>query len=329
MHKYILETPRLRLRETTPDDAEFAYSLNLDPDVVRYTGDKAFESVEEAKAFLENYQSFKKFGHGRWLCEHRETGEALGWCGLKNDDGLIDLGYRFFQKNWNKGYASEAAAACLDYGHNILKMPKIIARAAHDNTGSWRVMQKIGMQKYKEETDSCGGYPTVWYVSRNFSLRNWQDSDTESLTKYANNYNIAKNLTNKFPHPYKRENAMSFIDMMKDNQSVFAIVHNGEAIGGVGLHPQSDIFCKNAELGYWLAEPFWGQGIITAAIEQIVAFGFESMDITRIFARPFGSNIASQRVLEKSGFIFEARLPETIFKNNAFEDELIYAVRKG
>ncbi len=328
MKKYILETPRLRLRESTPDDAEFVYNLNLDPEVVRYTGDSGFESVSEARAFLSNYESFKKFGYGRWICELRETGEAIGWCGLKNEAGLIDLGYRFFQKHWNKGYASEAAAACLDYGHQVLKMPKIIARAAIANTGSWRVMEKTGMQKHKEDLNSCGGYPTVWFISRRFSLRNWQESDAESLLKYANNYNIAKNLTDKFPHPYTKQNALDFISMMKESPSVFAIVLDGEAIGGIGLHQQSDVFCKNAELGYWLGEPFWRQGIITAAIEQAVAYGFENMDITRIFARPFGSNIGSQRVLEKAGFRKEAHFEKTCFKFGNFEDELHYAVRK-
>ena len=86
--------------------------------------------------------------------------------------------------------------------------------------------------------------------------------------------------------------------------------------------------CKNAELGYWLAEPFWGKGIITYAIQEMVEYGFKTFDITRIFAIPFGTNIASQKALEKAGFILEARLNKTIFKNGEYQDELIYAIRK-
>ena len=82
------------------------------------------------------------------------------------------------------------------------------------------------------------------------------------------------------------------------------------------------------ELGYWLAEPFWGNGIITEAIQQIVKYGFETFDITRIFARPYGYNIASQKALEKAGFTLEARFVDTFFKNGKFEDEWVYAVRK-
>ena len=81
-------------------------------------------------------------------------------------------------------------------------------------------------------------------------------------------------------------------------------------------------------MGYWLAEPFWGKGIITAAIRQMVEYGFKTWDITRIYARPFGSNIASQKVLEKAGFRLEVRFEKTIFKNGVFEDELIYAIRR-
>ena len=103
---------------------------------------------------------------------------------------------------------------------------------------------------------------------------------------------------------------------------------NGEAVGGIGLHPKEDIERMNAELGYWLAEPFWGKGIITKAITQIVDFGFKTYDITRIFARPFGTNLASQRVLEKAGFKFECKFEKTLLKNGEMLDELFYSIRR-
>jgi RimJ/RimL family protein N-acetyltransferase len=163
-----------------------------------------------------------------------------------------------------------------------------------------------------------------------FELRPWQRSDAESLSKYANNPKIAKNLTDIFPHPYTLEDAYKFINMAISSEptTIFAIDVKGEAVGGIGLHQQHDIQRKNAELGYWLAEPYWGKGIITEAIKSMVSYGFKTLDINRIFARPFGSNFASQKVLEKAGFILEARLEKTLIKNNVYEDELIYAVRK-
>lgn len=167
-------------------------------------------------------------------------------------------------------------------------------------------------------------------VNYSFLLRPWSISDLNSLVKYANNYNIAKNLTNKFPFPYTEENGRTFIAFATAHSPVhiFAIDINGEAVGGIGIHPQSDVECKNAEIGYWLAEPFWGNRIITNAISQIVEFGFITYDINRIFARPFGHNIASQKVLEKAGFMLEAKFEKTFFKNDEYLDELVYAIRR-
>jgi RimJ/RimL family protein N-acetyltransferase len=163
-----------------------------------------------------------------------------------------------------------------------------------------------------------------------FSLRPWTMNDLPSLVKYANNPKIASRLTDAFPHPYTKENGKAFIEMATKNSpvNVFCIDINGEACGGIGLHAQQDVHRKNMEMGYWLAEPYWGKGIITNAITQTVEYGFRNFDITRIFARPYGSNLASQRVLEKAGFKLEAKLERTLFKNGIFEDEFIYAVRR-
>ena len=163
-----------------------------------------------------------------------------------------------------------------------------------------------------------------------FLLRPWQLGDAESLVIQANNPNIAQFLTNGFPHPYTIEHAHSFIQMVLQHQptQIFAIVVDDEAVGSIGLHLQSDIMCKNIELGYFIGEAFWGKGIMTEAIRKIVDYGFKNFEIVRIFARPFGNNLASQRVLEKAGFTLEAQIEGNIYKNGAFQDELIYAIRK-
>lgn len=163
-----------------------------------------------------------------------------------------------------------------------------------------------------------------------FKLRPWQIDDLESLVQYANNFEVAKNLTDAFPHPYTEADGKAFITMATkaDPIHIFAIEVEGKAVGGIGIHPQSDIMKKNAELGYWLGEPYWGKGIITRAIKQMVDFAFKTYDITRVYARPYGTNIGSQKVLEKNGFKLEARIEKNIFKNGEFLDELIYAIRK-
>lgn len=164
----------------------------------------------------------------------------------------------------------------------------------------------------------------------NFILRPWTTEDLDSLVKFANNFNISKNLTDAFPYPYTIENGRAFIEMATENtpRNVLAIEINGQASGGIGVHPQKDVYRKNFELGYWLAEPYWGQGIISKAIVQMVDYAFTNFDMYRIYARPFGHNVASQKALEKAGFILEARFEKTFFKNGAYVDELIYAVRR-
>lgn len=154
--------------------------------------------------------------------------------------------------------------------------------------------------------------------------------DLNDLVRYANNSNIAKFMMNQFPHPYTAERGKEFISFAMNDLPlhIFAIDIDGKASGGIGIYPLADIQCKNAELGYWLAEPFWNKGIITQAIIRMTEYGFHHFDIERIFARPFGSNLASQRALEKAGFVPEGRFEKTFYKNGVYEDELIYAVRK-
>ena len=164
-----------------------------------------------------------------------------------------------------------------------------------------------------------------------YKLRPWNINDLDSLVEYANNKKIADNLTDKFPHPYSEENGIAFISFASDFEKhrIFAIDIEGRACGGIGLHPQDDVYRKNAELGYWLGEPYWGKGIITTAIKEMVDWGFANLEIDRIFARPYGRNKGSQRVLEKAGFVLEAKFEKTLWKNGQYEDELVYAVRRG
>jgi ribosomal-protein-alanine N-acetyltransferase len=160
--EYLIETPRLLLREILISDAEDMYILNSDLDVVRYTGDVPFSSIEETKEFISNYNHYHKYGYGRWAVILKETKEILGWCGLKNhDDEFIDLGYRFHQKHWGKGYATESAKACIEYGFNTLQMTEIIGRAMPENPASIAVLEKVGMKYWKE--DECEGLHAAKY----------------------------------------------------------------------------------------------------------------------------------------------------------------------
>jgi [ribosomal protein S5]-alanine N-acetyltransferase len=163
------------------------------------------------------------------------------------------------------------------------------------------------------------------------TLRPFVITDLDSLVRHADNAAIAEKLNDHFPHPYTRENGKAFIEMTmkQDPRTILAIVVDGQACGAIGIHPLPMIERKNAEMGYWLGQAYWNKGIITRAIGQMVEYGFAHFDINRIFARPFGTNIASQRVLEKAGFQLEAKFEKTFYKNGQYIDELIYAIRRN
>lgn len=164
----------------------------------------------------------------------------------------------------------------------------------------------------------------------NIKLRPWTERDLPNLVKYGNNIKIFNNLTDSFPHPYTLEWAEKFLAMQRTENGPFirAIDLDGEAIGTLGLHAQTDIYRMNRELGYWLAEPFWGKGIMTQAVVLMTSLGFQELEVHRIFARPFGRNIASQKILEKAGYKQDAFIKESFFKNGVYEDEWIYSVRR-
>jgi len=150
--KLIFETERLILREFETTDAENLYKLNSDHEVIKFTGNKPFKSIIEVREFVQNYRDYKRNGFGRWSVILKENLNFIGWCGLKlNDDGIIDIGFRFFRSEWNKGYATESAIATLKYGFETLKLKEIIGRASTENRSSIRVLEKIGMKYWKTE----------------------------------------------------------------------------------------------------------------------------------------------------------------------------------
>jgi RimJ/RimL family protein N-acetyltransferase len=148
--------------------------------------------------------------------------------------------------------------------------------------------------------------------------------DLPSLLKYADNFNIWINLRDGFPHPYTEEAGRGWLEMAQrdDRNLLLAIEIDGEAVGGIGAHFHDDVYRINAEIGYWLAEPFWGRGIVTRSVEMLTAHLFENYpQIQRVYADLFAPNRASARVLEKCGFHLEAVHNQSVIKNGVILDE--------
>jgi [ribosomal protein S5]-alanine N-acetyltransferase len=160
-------------------------------------------------------------------------------------------------------------------------------------------------------------------------FRTWRAGDVEALVEHANNRNVWLNLKDRFPHPYTRQDGEDWIGM---NHFVvgppfnFAIVVEGRACGAVGLEPLEDVFARTASVGYWVAEPLWGRGIATAAVEFITHYAFTSLPLDRLQAGVFDWNPASARVLEKAGYSPEGRLRRTVLKDGRVGDLLLYGL---
>lgn len=161
-----LETERTLMRKLTADDAENFYALNLDPEVLQYTGDKAFEHVASAREFLMRYDQYQKYGVGRLAVINKSTSRFMGWCGLKYSEEKkeYDIGFRFLKHHWNQGYASETAKKCLSFAFEELLLNKIVGRAMKANKSSIRVLEKIGMH-YKAPFDFDGNEGLIYEAS--------------------------------------------------------------------------------------------------------------------------------------------------------------------
>jgi RimJ/RimL family protein N-acetyltransferase len=160
------------------------------------------------------------------------------------------------------------------------------------------------------------------------TLRPWRPSDTSSLVKHANNLSVARQLRDRFPHPYTAADARQFIQSVADANPTtsFAIAVAGEAVGGIGFSPGADVERYSAEVGYWLAEPFWGRGIAPEAVRLVSEYAFGTCNMLRLFALPFADNTQSIRVLDKAGYTREAILRAASVKHGTARDQALYAL---
>lgn len=171
----ILETDRLLFREIQSSDAEAMFEMDSDPAVHLYLGNNPLKHIDEVYPLIENLQwQYKEFGMARMAVILKETGEFLGWAGLKRERNLpdrgiyIDLGYRFLKKHWGKGYGSEVGKALVDYGFNVLNLEKINAYADMGNAVSHKILEKSGLRFI--ETFDDDGVVSAWFEMKNPDL---------------------------------------------------------------------------------------------------------------------------------------------------------------
>lgn len=160
------------------------------------------------------------------------------------------------------------------------------------------------------------------------SVRSWEWRDLDAIVRHANNRNVWINLRDRFPHPYTVNDARRWLETVVGEKPLgsFAIAVGDEAVGGIGFTVQNDVARRSAEIGYWLGEEFWGRGITTEALIAVTDYAFSNYDVCRLYAHVFEWNIASARVLEKAGYVFEGRLRKSVTKDGQTIDQLMYAI---
>ena len=176
-------------------------------------------------------------------------------------------------------------------------------------------------------------YPNKKEVSKlNITIRKWKTEDAHDLAEALNNKKIQDNLRDGLPYPYTVTDAEWFISAMlnaeKDSAYAWAITADDKAIGSIGVFRKDNIHRYTAEMGYYIAEPYWGKGVGTIAVKEACDYIFHNTDILRIFAEPFAYNTASCRVLEKGGFVCEGILRMNAVKNGKVLDMKMYALIK-
>lgn len=168
-------------------------------------------------------------------------------------------------------------------------------------------------------------------MKEKIKIRHLKLSDKSELTKLANNKKVWDNLRDYIPFPYTNNDAEFFINLTKDEtpKQTFGIAYGGELSGVIGLVVQKDVYRKSAEIGYWIGEPFWGNGIATKAVELITQYGFDVLDLNRIYTGVFEHNTASMKVLKKNGYEKEGIFKNAIIKNDqVFDEHRFYKLNK-
>lgn len=146
--------------------------------------------------------------------------------------------------------------------------------------------------------------------------------------RFANNRNVWRNLKDVFPHPYTEADADRWLTAQAQAREPtdWAIEVDQLAVGGIGVTLGDGVHAKSAHFGYWLAEPYWGRGIMTDAVKALAPYAMRKFGLVRLEAPVFAWNPASMRVLEKCGWQREGVLRASAFKDGEIIDQVLYAL---
>ncbi|MCU0432003.1 MAG: GNAT family N-acetyltransferase [Bacteroidia bacterium] len=324
MHSLLfpISTERLLLRTAEMRDAAALLELNRHEEVVRYVHDEPWQSMSQAEEWIGKHQTqqYAATGMGRYVVQLHETGEVIGWCGLKlrPEHGHVDLGYRFHPAHWGNGFATEASEVMLLHGFHNLGYKRLVGWAQTQNPASVRVFQKLGgrhvktwhhnpdleITEYEFIRPGADMHTPVLFRSARLDFREISVADTgvnfalntdPDVVRWTGNTAFAsvkacREFYSAYSENYTKYGYARWMATLRDTD---------ECIGWCGLKFFEPRNC--VDLGYRLFRRFWGKGLATEAALASLQYGTEQLGLKEIYGFAYRSNPASIRVLEKCG----------------------------
>lgn len=313
-------TERLLLRPFQQEDAAALFALNTDPDVLKYTHWKPFQQLHEANEWIQSVHSdqYEKHGYGRLAVTLRETGELIGWSGVKFDENFNcnTIGYRLLKNQWGKGYATEAAKASVFHALHTIGLKEISGFAFFENDPSKKVLLKSGFEPnginttisphtqrftfFKKPDHSFPAKPVL--ESSRIAFHEITPEDYGMMYALNCDYEVVQYTGDvSFISP---EAAKDFLVLLQQRNKKYGYGRwkiidrsNGDALGWCGLKFHDD--SGDTDVGYRLFRRHWGKGYATEAAKASIEYGFNRLNLGRITATACKKNTASLRVLEK------------------------------
>ena len=348
-----IRTERLLLRPFRADDVDGVFSFSSDPQWGRYLEVPMPYSRRDAEEFVAGAVLFDAGAKLRWAIVHE--GHVSGFLNLMPSAGTAEIGYGIARPLWGQGLVTEAVTAILRYGFDSLGLARIYAYAVVDNEASWRVMEKLRMQREgflrrhrmirgehvddvlysivrddwsppDEQTagESAAEGPPELRTDR-LLLRPYRMADVDAVFEYGKDPEWGRYLD--VPQPYTRDSAQADVAraVLADPETapIWAIVHDGQVSGGISLTVYGP---GSAEMGYSLTRPLWGQGLMAEAATAVLAHGFEKLDLARIQASTDIRNEASWRVMEKVGMQRTGVARSNRLHRDTRVDDVLYAI---
>ena len=324
-----IRTERLLLRPFRADDVDDVLSFSSDPEWGRYLEVPMPYSRRDAEEFVAGAVLLDAGAKLRWAIVHE--GHVSGFVNLMPATaGAAELGYGIARPFWGQGLVTEAANVVLQYGFDSLGLARIYAYAVVDNRASWKVMEKLGMQRegfLRRHRTIRGEYvdDVLYSIVRDgwsppdqqataapaaegppqlrtdrLLLRPYRMADVDAVFEYGKDPEWARYLD--VPQPYTRRSAEADVARAvladPDTAPIWAIVHEDRVVGGISL---TACGLGSAEMGYSLTRSLWGKGLMTEAATATLVFGFGKAGLARIQASTDVRNAASWRVMEKMG----------------------------